>query len=157
MNCLNLPITEPGTMSVHAKVITGYHGETCVKEEIRLPEATTLLQLRVLLHEAAHTGWTGLELWGNIAEGIYNPNRPNDVIRRLKLPELRLKRSKGFAVVPRHLLKTETRKEARKGPALLRTGEKITYVHGVGYLYSHSYSHDARASTMLAWRTGEQL
>lgn len=65
----------------------------------------------------------------------------------------------GYVQIPAVFLKEETRKIARSeyGPALLATGEKVSYVHGVGYVYTHKYSERAFRETLERLSAGERL
>ena len=61
-------------------------------------------------------------------------------------------------VIPQAFLKEETRRRAREeAPALLATGEKITYMHGIGYVYTHKYSERAAQETLERLAAGERL
>lgn len=65
----------------------------------------------------------------------------------------------GRPQIPASFLKEETRKVARSmyGPALLATGEKVSYIHGVGYVYTHKYSDRAERETLERLAAGERL
>ncbi len=64
----------------------------------------------------------------------------------------------GRACIPQAFLKEETRRVARTaGPALLATGEKVSYSHGVGYVYTHKYSDRAEQETFERLAAGERL
>lgn len=65
----------------------------------------------------------------------------------------------GYVQIPAVFLKEETRKVARSmyGPALLATGEKVSYIHGVGYVYTHKYSERAYRETLERLAAGERL
>jgi len=86
----------------------------------------------------------------------------SDLVLILPLVQVKHTPSLPSVPVPRvdpKLLKEETKKIARGqwGPAVLRTGEKISYKHGVGYLYTHSYSETGLRKTLLTWAKGEKL